>query len=669
MRSPLRVEYFSDLDRNEDSSRTFPRVWCRAFAMGSPVSGCVAYFCALDRNKGLFHPSILNYFAMGSPYGSSVVFLPTRSERSLLWIAGRYSFRMGSPFLGQVLTIWSRVKELLKLGSWEHIFRAVLWVSFRYPLVDQSALKSGRVPHSVVFASGGDSVCTPLANEGVGLGPSSSGPVASCPPLVDRSASSASRWFLSPGRFMRWSYTHGGLLAALLEVGLLSKGCWRIVRVPQILYFTPLPGVRSSLLFLTSRYGRCSRKRHFHVAWNPPLSQARDCSSLSLRIASLSLKLSRSEVPGPHVLLSYYVTCIISCGPGVLSSFVTLPGLSLWFFWACLGLCGAPPDIRSAFFWFWKRSSSWPLPRLGALGVPCYAFSWLSFQGLGWGVLCFHPGLREEDSGPLLPCSSVCGLHCTGPTNARQSQWETVISCAGGQVLHVPLGLRIVRDVSGSLFPQSVAWRSYRRPLSPSGSGCRCHGCAGSRSWSGLFCVLWARSTRAVAPSLLWEELYCHPGGGARMWLLCSSLWGCYLGAVVPRFLAAFHRFCVVAVQALVLPGPVRLDISLLTTWGLVLGTCFLVRSPTIRRLPMECHGWGFVYVATFWSVVCIISWKYWITFLQNLSFLLKLCLILSLPQLLASSCPGSYGREGGSAGLCLHPPASMAPDPQRLSG
>ena len=27
MRSPLRVEYFSDLDRNEDSSRTFPRVW------------------------------------------------------------------------------------------------------------------------------------------------------------------------------------------------------------------------------------------------------------------------------------------------------------------------------------------------------------------------------------------------------------------------------------------------------------------------------------------------------------------------------------------------------------------------------------------------------------------------------------------------------------------
>ena len=42
---------------------------------------------------------------------------------------------------------------------------------FRHPLVDRSALKSGRVPHSDVFASGEDSVCTPLANEGVALLP------------------------------------------------------------------------------------------------------------------------------------------------------------------------------------------------------------------------------------------------------------------------------------------------------------------------------------------------------------------------------------------------------------------------------------------------------------------------------------------------------------------
>ena len=68
-----------------------------------------------------------------------------------------------------------------------------LGVSFCHPGVGWSALKSGGLPHSVVFASGEDSVCIPLANEGVGLGPSSSGPVASRPPLAGRSASAVSR--------------------------------------------------------------------------------------------------------------------------------------------------------------------------------------------------------------------------------------------------------------------------------------------------------------------------------------------------------------------------------------------------------------------------------------------------------------------------------------------
>ena len=66
------------------------------------------------------------------------------------------------------------------------------------------------VPHSVVFASAVDSVCVPLANEGVGLGPSS-GPVASRPPL----GIGLLRWPRSDsfhlGVFMRWSSTHGGL--------------------------------------------------------------------------------------------------------------------------------------------------------------------------------------------------------------------------------------------------------------------------------------------------------------------------------------------------------------------------------------------------------------------------------------------------------------------------
>ena len=74
MGSPCRVGVVSDLDRNEDSLRTFPSGWCLAFAMGSPISGRVALFCALDRNEGFFRSSILSCFAMGSPCGSCVFF-------------------------------------------------------------------------------------------------------------------------------------------------------------------------------------------------------------------------------------------------------------------------------------------------------------------------------------------------------------------------------------------------------------------------------------------------------------------------------------------------------------------------------------------------------------------------------------------------------------------
>ena len=70
---PVGSGFVPDLDRNEDFLRTFPGGWCVAFAMGSPISGRVALFCALDRNEGFFHSSILSCFAMGSPCGSGVV--------------------------------------------------------------------------------------------------------------------------------------------------------------------------------------------------------------------------------------------------------------------------------------------------------------------------------------------------------------------------------------------------------------------------------------------------------------------------------------------------------------------------------------------------------------------------------------------------------------------
>ena len=57
------------------------------------------------------------------------------------------------------------------------------------------------VPHSTVLASGVDFVCGPLTNEGVGLGPSSSGPVASRPPLGLGLLRWPGRCYLSPGCF------------------------------------------------------------------------------------------------------------------------------------------------------------------------------------------------------------------------------------------------------------------------------------------------------------------------------------------------------------------------------------------------------------------------------------------------------------------------------------
>ena len=62
------------------------------------------------------------------------------------------------------------------------------------------------VPHSVVFASGVDSVCVPLANEGVGLVP-----VASCPPLGIGQLRRPCSDSFHLGVFMRWSSTYGGL--------------------------------------------------------------------------------------------------------------------------------------------------------------------------------------------------------------------------------------------------------------------------------------------------------------------------------------------------------------------------------------------------------------------------------------------------------------------------
>ena len=84
------------------------------------------------------------------------------------------------------------------------------------------------------------------------------------------------------------------------------------------------------------------------------------------------------------------------------------------------------------------HSSSWPLPRLGALGIPCFVFQWLSFQERRWVVLCFRHGLCGEDSGPSLAPQFAGFTVPAQPT--RDNRNGRLISCAGGQVFLVRLG-------------------------------------------------------------------------------------------------------------------------------------------------------------------------------------------------------------------------------------
>ena len=82
------------------------------------------------------------------------------------------------------------------------------------------------------------------------------------------------------------------------------------------------------------------------------------------------------------------------------------------------------------------HASSWSTRRFG-YSILCLSVALFPGAGVGCRLLSSRALWRRLRP---LPCSLVFGLHCTGPTNARQSQWETVISCAGAQVFLVRLG-------------------------------------------------------------------------------------------------------------------------------------------------------------------------------------------------------------------------------------
>ena len=97
-------------------------------------------------------------------------------------------------------------------------------------------------------------------------------------------------------------------------------------------------------------------------------------------------------------------------------------------------------------------------PGLG-LALPFWVFHvWIfsgSPSGSGWGVLCFRHAcdvvLRD------LPCSSVGGLHCTGPANARQIAMGEGYSLWGRSCFPGPLGATHRRRCVPFILPQVVA--------------------------------------------------------------------------------------------------------------------------------------------------------------------------------------------------------------------
>ena len=109
--------------------------------------------------------------------------------------------------------------------------RGVLVSSFGRPVCSVAEW----VPHSTVLACGVDSVCGPLANEGVGLGPLLLAllPLALFWGWVCFGGLAGDIFHL--GVSMRGFPRMVGLLAALLEVCLPGLSCWYPFRVPQIL--------------------------------------------------------------------------------------------------------------------------------------------------------------------------------------------------------------------------------------------------------------------------------------------------------------------------------------------------------------------------------------------------------------------------------------------------
>ena len=196
-------------------------------------------------------------------------------------------------------------------------------------------------------------------------------------------------------------------------------------------------------------------------------------------------------------------------------------------------------------------------------------------------TLCSGPSLAPRLAGFTVPAR---------PTRDK-SQWENVISCGVGQVFLVRLGgalsavcaVHIATGCSVKVGSSISVSFWLRMPG---------HRGAGSRSRNGLFCVPWARCTRAVAPCLLCEGLAvilvdgggcgtcAHPCEGSASGLLSLGSSHPSTGAVGGGAGPGLTRSCSPGhfTASDLVPGP----------WTLLPRL-----SPAIRLPPMGWLGWG----------------------------------------------------------------------------
>ena len=169
MRSPFRVESVSGLNRNKDSSRTFPSVLVPGLHDGVTLIGSSCVFLCTRSERRLVQSTYPRLLCDG-------VTLRVECVLSSHSIETEFSLDSWSVFLQDGVTLFgSGSRNLIssegspRVGLMEAFFPGRPRDESRLPLVDRYALQSGSVPHSDVFASCEDSVCIPLANKRVGL--------------------------------------------------------------------------------------------------------------------------------------------------------------------------------------------------------------------------------------------------------------------------------------------------------------------------------------------------------------------------------------------------------------------------------------------------------------------------------------------------------------------